>query len=109
MMFDITAVRPSIYAAIFTFVSSLIGIISFVTPYWLASDGRAPIRRFNNLGLWEVCFESFEDPSYRYDLVYRGCRWIFDKDFYLLSYFLKPRKYINLILIFQYLYKSYKL
>lgn len=94
---DITAIRPSSYAAIFTFTSCIVVLISFSTPYWLASDGRSPIKRFSNLGLWEACFEYIEDPHFRYDLVYRGCRWILDEDLYFLAFFLRPRKYNNRI------------
>ncbi|XP_074603573.1 uncharacterized protein LOC141857064 isoform X2 [Brevipalpus obovatus] len=90
MLLDITAIRPSSYAAIFTFTSCIIVLIAFSTPYWLASDGYSHLKRFRNLGLWEACFYYFEDPYLRYDIQYRGCRWILDEDLYFLAFFLRP-------------------
>lgn len=40
MYFDITEVRASTYGAINIYISSVFTLISFCTPYWLASDGK---------------------------------------------------------------------
>lgn len=66
---------------IITFISTVVVILAFATPYWLVNDGRLADVRFHRLGLWEVCFERFGDPSYRHDRVYKGCMWILDEDY----------------------------
>ena len=117
MFFDITEVRASTYGAINIYLSSVFTLISFCTPYWLASDGqislesnfiilliffsffsfeftgRQPVKHFNNLGLWTVCFSSFYHPNYLYDKEFKGCRWLFDEDYSFLSSILEPRKF----------------
>ena len=75
-------------------LSAICIIIAFTTPYWLVSDGLAPVERFQRLGLWEACFKGFVDIYYRYDREFRGCKWIFDEDYNFIQSFLSPRKYI---------------
>lgn len=87
---DVTNVRNVTYAAVFTFLAMFLDTIAFSTPNWLAADGKQPIKRFNKLGLWEVCFHTFRDPYYLFDREFRGCRWIFDEDFHFLLDFLEP-------------------
>lgn len=89
---DITVIRPSTYAAIFAYISFIFMIISFTTLYWLANDGSDPEARFQNLGLWEACFNKFMDPNFRFDLEYNGCKWIFNENYQFLSEFMRPRK-----------------
>jgi len=96
---DITVIRPSTYAAIFAYISFIIVIISFSTPYWLASDGTQADARFRNLGLWEACFNRFTDTNFRFDLEYRGCKWIFNENYQFLSEFLRPRKFLPFSLL----------
>lgn len=68
--------------------------VSFCTPYWLISDGLNPgVRKFRRLGLWEVCFDYFFEQYYRYDYEFRGCRWIFDREYRILRPLLEPREY----------------
>ncbi|XP_023223004.1 uncharacterized protein LOC111624409 [Centruroides sculpturatus] len=63
------------------FLSAVVVIIAFATPYWLVSDGQLPVEHFEKLGLWEACFKSFSDPNFRFDKEYRGCMWILDEDY----------------------------
>lgn len=93
MTVDILAVRSATYAAVFTFLAVIFTIIAFSTPYWLAADGHAPIKRFENLGLWEACFVQFRDVNYLFDREFRGCKWLFDEDYAFLLDILEPRKY----------------
>lgn len=92
LKFDVTSVRAVTYAAIFTFLAALFTIVAFSTPHWLGADGMQPIRRFENLGLWEACFNSFRDTNYLYDREFNGCKWLFDEDYAFLLDFLEPRK-----------------
>ena len=55
--------------------------------------GKQPVKHFDNLGLWTVCFSSFFHPNYLYDKEFKGCRWLFDEDYSFLSNFLEPRKF----------------
>lgn len=74
-------------------VSVIFIIVAFTTPYWLVSDGYAPVEKFQKLGLWEACFKRFVDIYYRYDREFQGCKWIFDEDYNFIQNFLSPRKY----------------
>ncbi|CAL1271614.1 unnamed protein product [Larinioides sclopetarius] len=59
--------------------------IAFSTPYWLQSDGLLPYQRFHKVGLWEICYTTYQESSYlRYNNNFRNCRWIFDRDYYYL-------------------------
>ncbi|KAG8195363.1 hypothetical protein JTE90_001381 [Oedothorax gibbosus] len=71
-------------------VSVIFIIIAFTTPYWLVSDGYAPVEKFQKLGLWEACFKRFVDIYYRYDREFQGCKWIFDEDYNFIHSFLSP-------------------
>ncbi|RWS21338.1 uncharacterized protein B4U80_11138 [Leptotrombidium deliense] len=99
-MFDITSVKPSTYAAVATYVSTIFTIISFSTPYWLASDGRQAEKHFNNLGLWEACFAKFQDPNYLYDREFTGCSWLFDEDYAHLRKILEPSFFVAVQVLF---------
>ena len=89
---DVLSVRASTYASVFTFFSVIFTVIAFSTPYWLAHDGRSVRRNFQNLGLWEACFDRFRDPDYQYDREFRGCKWLFDEDYSFLLKMLEPSK-----------------
>lgn len=90
--FDPISVRCSIYATIFVFITLLFLALAFFTPLWLSSDP-SPQQRFKRLGLWEACFETLNDPYYRYDRVARGCKWIFDDEYAFTIQYLEPSKY----------------
>ncbi|XP_054710274.1 LOW QUALITY PROTEIN: uncharacterized protein LOC129219978 [Uloborus diversus] len=81
-------------------VSIVCIVIAFTTPYWLVSDGRAPVERFQRLGLWEACFKGFVDIYYRYDREFRGCKWIFDEDYNFIQDFLSPPFFVAVQVLF---------
>ncbi|GFV69689.1 uncharacterized protein TNCV_4508021 [Trichonephila clavipes] len=81
-------------------VSALCIIIAFTTPYWLVSDGRAPVEKFQKLGLWEACFKRFVDINYRYDREFHGCKWIFDEDYNFIQFFLTPPFFVAVQVLF---------
>ncbi|KAL7735144.1 hypothetical protein ACLKA6_008406 [Drosophila palustris] len=74
--------------------SFLLFIIAFATPYWLVTDGRLQNPRFTNLGLWEVCFNNFQDIHRFYDTRFNGCMWVFEEEYYIIHDFLLPGFYI---------------
>ncbi|KAH8373024.1 hypothetical protein KR009_010528 [Drosophila setifemur] len=75
-------------------VSFLFFIIAFSTPYWLVTDGRLKDPRFTNLGLWEVCFNNFQDIHRFFDNRFTGCMWVFEEEYYIIHDFLLPSFYI---------------
>ncbi|KAH8326826.1 hypothetical protein KR074_001471 [Drosophila pseudoananassae] len=74
--------------------SFLLFVIAFATPYWLVTDGRLNDPRFTNLGLWEVCFNNFQDIHRFYDNRFTGCMWVFEEEYYIIHDFLLPGFYI---------------
>lgn len=72
----------------------LLFLIAFATPYWLVTDGRLQNPRFTNLGLWEVCFNGFQDIHRFYDTIFTGCMWVFEEEYYIIHDFLLPGFYI---------------
>ncbi|KAI1305346.1 hypothetical protein HDE_01538 [Halotydeus destructor] len=95
MPFDVLSVRPATYAAMATFVTLVFTVIALSTPYWLATDGRAPSDKFQNLGLWEACLVHFRDKNYLYDREFHGCHWLFDEDYWFLWDLLEPGFFIT--------------
>lgn len=41
-------------------------------------------------GLWQVCFNGFEDIRHLYDTRFYGCRWVFTEDYYIIHDILLP-------------------
>jgi len=74
--------------------SFILFLIAFVTPYWLVTDGQLQDPRFTNLGLWEVCFNKFQDIHRFYDNKFGGCMWVFEEEYYIIHDFLLPGFYI---------------
>ncbi|KAH8287111.1 hypothetical protein KR054_003240 [Drosophila jambulina] len=74
--------------------SFLLFLIAFSTPYWLVTDGRLEKPRFTNLGLWEVCFNNFQDIHRFFDNRFKGCMWVFEEEYYIIHDFLLPGFYI---------------
>lgn len=45
-------------------------------------------------GLWEVCFENFDDFRHHYDNRFTGCWWVFEEEYYIIDDFLLPGFFI---------------
>ncbi|KAJ2946402.1 hypothetical protein O0L34_g12440 [Tuta absoluta] len=74
--------------------SSLFILISFVSPYWLVTDGKLKNPKFIKIGLWEVCFNGFEEVHHLYDTIFTGCWWIFEEEYYIIHDILLPGFFI---------------
>ncbi|XP_017069847.2 uncharacterized protein LOC108107013 [Drosophila eugracilis] len=74
--------------------SIILFVIAFSTPYWLVTDGHLNNPRFIHLGLWEVCFNNFQDIHRFYDNRFTGCLWVFEEEYYIIHDFLLPDFYI---------------
>lgn len=77
------------YAAELAFVSYLLLIVSFGSPYWLASYSFTH-SAFKRLGLWDFCFQDYVHPTYQYDMKFTGCHWIYSTIYTPLRDWLQP-------------------
>lgn len=41
-------------------------------------------------GLWQVCFQGFQDPRHLYDTRFYGCWWVFEEEYYIIHDILLP-------------------
>jgi len=59
-------------------LSYLSTIISFFSPYWLASfpTDKLPRPKFTNLGLWFACFDGFHDKGHQFEVKFYGCQHV---------------------------------
>lgn len=75
------------------FVSALLTLMAFVSPYWFISWPRV-YNGFKMIGLWEVCFSGMileMDPAQK---SYHGCWWILAPEFYKIRQWLMPGWFI---------------
>jgi len=72
-----------------SFLGCVFLLISFCSPYWLASwqDTRSP---FVNLGLWTVCFHLFRHPKVQFDLLFHGCYPVWGDSIKMIAYWMVP-------------------
>lgn len=81
------------HAAELAFVSYLLLIVSFGSPYWLASYSFTN-SAFKRLGLWDFCFQDYVHPTYQYDIKFTGCHWIYSTLYTPLRDWLQPGWFI---------------
>ncbi|XP_018320526.1 uncharacterized protein LOC108733733 [Agrilus planipennis] len=81
-------------AVVVTLIGFLCILIAFCTPYWLVNDGKISNPQFLRIGLWEVCFQKFEDIRHFYDYRFTGCWWVFEEEYYIIDDFLLPGFFI---------------
>lgn len=77
------------YGSIIAFLSGLLLLMSFASPYWLQSWATTE-SPFNNMGLWEFCFQDFRHPDYQFDTLFNGCHWIWGEYYRLIREKLLP-------------------
>lgn len=77
------------WTAVLSFISYLILLISFASPYWLSSY-KFTDSAFKRLGLWDFCFLDYRHPSYQYDTKFTGCHWIFSPVYTNIRDWLQP-------------------
>lgn len=80
-----------VYGGLLTFIGGVILLIAFASPYWLASyeDTRTETA-FNNMGLWEYCFEDYRHPNYQFDKLFTGCHYVYSKEYHIIREWLLP-------------------
>ncbi|CAD0195469.1 unnamed protein product [Chrysodeixis includens] len=86
--------KTGLFALGFFVFAALFIIIAFVSPYWLVTDGKLKNPKFLKIGLWEVCFNGFEEIHHWYDTVFSGCWWIFEEEYYIIHDILLPGFFI---------------
>ena len=68
----------------------LIGV-GFFSSNWLEVERRYYGSKFRKLGLWRMCFNSYNAPdNYQIKKFYVGCRWIFADEYKPIRQFLLP-------------------
>uniref|UniRef100_A0A0K8TRD6 Putative conserved plasma membrane protein n=1 Tax=Tabanus bromius TaxID=304241 RepID=A0A0K8TRD6_TABBR len=83
------------FAVAFTALAFSFILIAFCTPHWLDNDGQLENARFINLGLWTVCLRNFTEIHRHYpDVVFNGCMWVFEEEYYIIHNFLLPDFYV---------------
>ncbi|XP_012272819.1 uncharacterized protein LOC105695645 [Orussus abietinus] len=73
-----------------TAVAFILVVIAFTTPNWLETDGKLENPRFIKIGLWQVCFQRFQDPRHLYDTRFSSCWWVFEEEYYIIHDILLP-------------------
>ncbi|KER19983.1 hypothetical protein T265_11372 [Opisthorchis viverrini] len=83
-------VRASFVIAVTcAFLSSILNIISFVSPYWIVAK-YGNNQGFQRLGLWEVCFHNFIFPEDYVSKAYEGCWYIYYPEYKYIRFWLNP-------------------
>lgn len=77
------------YAAVLAFISFLVLLVSFASPYWLSSY-KFSDSAFKRLGLWDFCFQDYRHPAYQYDTKFTGCHWIYSPVYTNIRDWLQP-------------------
>lgn len=77
------------WTAVLAFISYLILLISFASPYWLSSY-KFTDSTFKRLGLWDFCFQDYRHPAYQYDTKFTGCHWIYSPVYMNIRDWLQP-------------------
>ncbi|XKL60555.1 hypothetical protein PGB90_007612 [Kerria lacca] len=88
--------KLGLVALVHSSVAFLFIVLAFVSSSWLVTDGEIEDSKlkFENLGLWIVCFKNFEDPKHWYDVKFTECWWVYEEEFYIIHQFLLPGFYI---------------
>lgn len=77
------------WTSVLAFISYLILLTSFASPYWLSSY-KFTDSAFKRLGLWDFCFQDYRHPSYQYDTKFTGCHWIYSPVYTNIRDWLQP-------------------
>ncbi|XP_063992951.1 uncharacterized protein LOC135170818 [Diachasmimorpha longicaudata] len=81
-------------AAICTVLAFVFVMIAFTTPNWLETDGKLEHPKFLRIGLWQVCFQDFQDTRHMYDTKFTGCWWVFEEEYYIIRDILLPEFFV---------------
>lgn len=80
---------PIFYGSISAFIGGVFLMMSFCSPYWLASYEIAYLD-FKNMGLWEFCFLNFRYPNNQFDHKFTGCFWVFSDEYRIIREWILP-------------------
>lgn len=89
--FGLNASQMKLTAYFILIVAFVLTAIAFFSTHWLQVERRYYGSKFNKLGLWRVCFNSFSAPDdFQFKKFYVGCRWIFADEYRPIRKFLLP-------------------
>jgi len=77
------------WGSILSFISGILLLMSFASPYWLQSWSHTN-SPFSNMGLWEFCFNKFRHPDYQFDHLFHGCHALYGEEYRLIREKLLP-------------------
>lgn len=81
------------WTGIIAFISYLVLITSFASPYWLSSYSFTD-SAFKRLGLWDFCFTNYRHPAYQHDAIFTGCHWVYSSIYTNIRDWLQPSWFI---------------
>lgn len=88
--------KCGVAASVLSVLGVLFILLAFTTKSWLIADERSGQAKFDRLGLWMVCFGNLDDSHRWYDpKIPDGCRWVLDKEYYIVYDILFCRSYID--------------
>lgn len=74
------------------FLSALLTIVAFFSPYWTQSDFEANKNRFSNIGMWEICLYRYRHTEIDSYKSYTGCFWLWAHEIQPLRDWIMARK-----------------
>lgn len=87
-------------AASLALIAFIFVVIAFTTPNWLETDYKLEKPTFIKIGLWQVCFQGYEEPHHLYDTKFYGCWWVFEEEYYIIRDVLLPEFFVVTQLFF---------
>ncbi|KAH3753009.1 uncharacterized protein LOC127848275 [Dreissena polymorpha] len=72
-------------------LSIMMIVLAFATPYWIQPEpGHVISTQLQKLGLWEICFQGYNDIRDGLGRVYNGCYWVFAREYDVIRKYLIP-------------------
>lgn len=89
--FGLNASQMKLTTYFLLIVALILTAIAFFSTNWLQVERRYYGSKFNKLGLWRICFNSFSAPDdFQFKKFYVGCRWLFADEYKPIRKFILP-------------------
>lgn len=97
--FGLKASQMKLTSYFLLIVAFVLLAIAFFSTHWLQVERRYYGSKFNKLGLWRVCFNSFSAPDdFQFKKFYVGCRWIFSDEYKPIRKLLLPGLFSRILI-----------
>ena len=77
------------FACLMLFFMNILNLISFLSPYWIKTKTLID-HEITNLGLWEICFNDFQNIQMARKIYLDGCKQILSTEMFQLRYWFLP-------------------